>query len=109
MKQTLHQHPPRKVQRSATDFTLFQEPKVVGSSPAGRNKYLISTSSIILSGGRNMEATGVRQSMKSSSWAMLMDGAINPMLMDEAINRGYATTNPTRKLHIEKAAPWRHG
>jgi len=27
------------------------------------------------------------------------------MLMDEAINRGYATTNPARKLHIEKTAP----
>ena len=26
-------------------------------------------------------------------------------LMDEAINRGYATTNPARKLHIKKTAP----
>ena len=27
------------------------------------------------------------------------------MLMDEAINRGYATVNPARRLHIEKSAP----
>ena len=26
-------------------------------------------------------------------------------LMDEAINRGYATVNPARKLHIERSAP----
>jgi hypothetical protein len=26
-------------------------------------------------------------------------------MMDEAINRGYATTNPARKLHIEKTPP----
>jgi integrase len=27
------------------------------------------------------------------------------MLMDEAVNRGYATVNPARRLHIEKTAP----